>query len=273
MQFPQRGAASPAALALASLCLCLSFPAAAQYQWTCRTSGPNGGNTGPPFEGLHGVAYDAYIPVDHVTGPTPCFNVPAGPTALIYKGDGDAYLPGYAIQSWRVEENLWFRAQSQDQQTPLIASAGQSRNYGYGSPLNGSTLSILDEDGIPSDCFLWNAAGTASTANWHYDLTYPTSTQGQVHYYGTASNPLESSAAAIAWDMRTTIETANLDYITARVNYNHSCYPAHTIMVNDFLVYQYVPPRNDTTYITGCLLFQLGKIIGQQSQDTHVPCN
>ena len=51
MHFGQCGTPSHAVLAITSLCLALSLPARAQYQWTCRTSGPNGGNTGPPFEG------------------------------------------------------------------------------------------------------------------------------------------------------------------------------------------------------------------------------
>jgi hypothetical protein len=152
----------------------------------------------------------------------------------------------------------------------FFPNTGQSRNYSVGSPANGSTLSAADEDGIPNDCRLWNQSGTASPSGFTYDASYPVAHQGQVHFSGSASNPLEPPAP-INWDMRTVINTPNPAAPTAIVNYNHTCFPAHQIKVNGTIVYLYTPPRNDTTYIFGCLALQSGKIIGQQSSSTPVP--
>ncbi len=90
-----------------------------------------------------------------------------------------------------------------------------------------------------------------------------------MHYSGAASNPLETYAP-ITWDMRTVIDTTNPLSPTAYVNYNHTCYPSHQIKVNGAVVYLYTPPQNDIIFITNCLLFQSGKIIGQTSP-TGVP--
>lgn len=81
---------------------------------------------------------------------------------------------------------------------------------------------------------------------------------------GTASNPLEAVSAPIAWDMNTLVDYSNLDYVTAKVNYNHTYFPAHIVYGNGIVVYHWEPPRSDVSYVTGCLLFQLGKITGQQ---------
>jgi hypothetical protein len=240
-------------------------PGVAQQYW-CHYPNVQPWN-GAAYEGNHSVMYNAYIPVDHVSGPTPCWTG----YGLIYKGDPNAVLPGdYPIQTARVYNLINFRGGAVLQ---TYNDVGQTRNYSLGSPLNGTTLSSGDEDGVSGDCFLWNAAAYASTSNFHQDASFPYSTQGQAHNYGTASNPLESSLAKIAWDMRTLVDYSNPDFVTAYVNYNHTCFPAHIIKVDGHTVYNWVPPRTDTDYITGCLLFQQGKIIGQQTQSEHVPCD
>jgi hypothetical protein len=240
-------------------------PAVAQL-WYCHYPNTPPWN-GAAYEGNHNVSYNAYIPWDHISGPTPCYTG----ASVIYKGDPNAIIPGdYPIQSARVYNVVNFRSGVILQ---AINDVGQTRNYGYGSPLNGSTLSAGDEDGIARDCWLWNDSGYASTDDFHQDVSFPYPTQGQAHNYGTASNPLESSLAKIAWDMRTVIDYSNLDNVTGIVNYNHTCFPAHIIKVNDHTIYSWTPPRNDTDYITGCLLFQQGKIIGQQTQAQQVSCD
>ena len=87
----------------------------------------------------------------------------------------------------------------------------------------------------------------------------------------SASNPLESVNAPITWDMRIVVDTTNPNAPTAYVNYNHTCYPSRQIIVNGDLLYRYTPPRNDLNYITGCLLFQSGKITGQTNPSTIAP--
>lgn len=263
----------------ACLVTCATFQVGllpAQYQWSCHY--PNLGY--PPYdgrawEGNHNVAYVSYIPVSLIDGPTTCRYPPVGPLVATpnkkYKGDAGAIIYGYGPQSWRTESVYNFTVAGY--RGPFWHDPGQTRNYGYGTPKVGTTWSTADEDGVGADCYLWNDSAYADNSNWIYDLSIPNQTQGQVHYSGTGSNPLESSTARIAWDMRTLIDITNLDNITAKVNYNHTCFPAHAILVNNFLVYQYTPTRADTLYLINCLVLQLDKVIGQQSAATHVPCN
>jgi len=211
---------------------------------------PSGGDiVNPTFN----VAYSAYIPVDHIQGPSSC-DYSGIPITMIYMGDANR-------GTYRTTESIQITPDLQ-QSSGFFQDTGQSRNYGANSPRNGSTLSSLDEDGIPNDCFLWNAAGKATPAFSH-DESYPYAHQGQVHYSGSSANPLESQSATITWDMRIVLDTTNSQSPTAYVNYNHTCYPSHQIKVNGNLVYLYTPPRNDIDYLTGCLLFHAGTIIGQ----------
>jgi hypothetical protein len=122
---------------------------------------------------------------------------------------------------------------------------------------------------------LFNASGYANMTNMLGDLTVTgsTSESGSAHFDGTASNPLESSLAKISWDMRVTMDGSNPNNaLVTTVNYNHTCYPAHIIKVQEYTVYYWGPPRSDPAYITGCLLLQQGKIIGQSSPNKRVPC-
>jgi hypothetical protein len=244
-----------------------------QYQWSCHY--PDLGYPpydGSAWEGFHSVKYVSYIPADYIQGPSSCTYDSAGPVKKIYKGDPGAILYGFPPQSWRTSSFYTFTI-TDGYRGPFWNDPGQTRNYGYHSPANGSTLSSADEDGVANDCYLWNQSGYADNSNWVYDLSIPYSTQGQVHYSGTGSNPLESSFARIAWDLRTVVDISNLDRITASVNYNHTCFPAHSVSVNNFVVYNWTPPRADGSYIFNCLVLQLDKVVGQQSSATQVPCN
>ena len=201
------------------------------------------------------VEYSSYIPVDHVTGALSCAY---GTTdvRLIYMGDGNR-------STIRTKEFVNIVPDTQ-RSSGFFQDTGQSRNYGFNSPANGSTLSPADEDGVPNDCYLWNNAATAPH-NFSYDVSFPQAHQGQVHYTGAASNPLETDLATITWDMRTVIDTTNPQSPTAYVNYNHTCYPAHQIKVNGQVIYLYTPPANDFLYITGCRLLHLNPVIGVTS--------
>jgi hypothetical protein len=207
-------------------------------------------NVGPQFN----VAYSSYIPVDHINGPSFCY-YQGQSTDLLYMGDANR-------GTYRATEFIDIIVASQ-QSFGFFPATGQTRNYGADSPKNGSTLSSLDEDGVANDCYLWNNAGQAPTNAMLYDTSFPYATQGQVHFDGSASNPLESQKAAIQWDMRTVIDTTNPSAPTATVNYNHTCYPAHQIKVNGQVVYLYTPSRNDLTYVGGCLTGLLPEIVGQ----------
>lgn len=219
------------------------------------------------------VQYSSYIPVDHVSGPTSCpfvidpfTGTPYIP--LIYKGDANR-------GTYRTAEQITVVPYSQ-QSYGFYPSTGQTRNYdAIHSPVNGSTLSQADEDGIQYDCNLWNDAGQASSSGFTQDESYqsnPGSDQAQVHFTGAAGNPLELISPPITWDMRTVIDVKNSQKsATAYVNYNHTCYPSHQIKVNDQLVYSYTPGRNDILYIALCLTQINPKIVGQQSVPTAVP--
>jgi|GEM_PF-4635177 len=200
------------------------------------------------------VAYSSYIPVDHVYSASPC-DFQGAPVFLLYMGDANR-------GTYRTTEAISITPDSQAA-SGFFPGTGQTRNYGLLSPANGSTLSSQDEDGVQYDCYLWNDAATASPSGFTHDESFPYSTQGQSHFAGSASNPLELVNAPIDWDMRTVIDDSNQQSPTAYVNYNHTCYPSHQIKVNNQIVYLYTPPRNDTTYIFGCLVVQSGKITGQ----------
>jgi hypothetical protein len=218
-----------------------------------RFHAPSGtGNVVPGFA----VGYNAYIPVDHVQGALTCSYSTNSFVPLTYIGDGNR-------GTFRTAEQIRIVPDLQ-QSSGFFQDTGQSRSYGWASPFNGSTLSDLDEDGVPLDCYLWNDAAKATPAFSH-DESYPSAHQAQAHYAGSASNPLETSQATITWDLHTVLDTTNPQSPTGYVNYNHTCYPAHQIKVNGALIYLYTPPRNDPDYLTGCLLFHIGMVSGQTS--------
>ncbi len=230
--------------------------------------------------------YSAYIPFDHISGATPCYysGFPQGPVTKIYKGDGLADIgDGWPIQSARTYQDFFFHGSFQNSAQPytppyqsgLVNSVGQTRNYGAFSPVNGSILSSADEDNVPNDCYLWNQADYADMSMMFGDLTItgPTGESGNAHFDGTASNPLENSTAKIAWDMRVTMDGSDPNNArVTTVDYNHTCFPAHVVKVQEWTVYHYEPPSSDTTYVFGCLVLQQGKIIGQSQPNEQVPC-
>jgi hypothetical protein len=228
---------------------------------------------GAAWEGLHSVRYSAYIPGDHISGPTQCNYFIGGfdyPFTKIYKADGSPVIDYWPIQSARVYNSVSFQ---NNQLVSVFPDVGQTRNYGAFSPANGSTLSNADEDQVAADCYLWNLSDYADKSNINADVTFPYSTQGQGHTYGTASNPLESPIAKISWDVRTVVDYSNLDYVTAYANVTHTCFPAHVVQVNNKVVYHYMPPRSDVDYVFGCLVLQQGKTQGLVTPTVQVPCN
>jgi hypothetical protein len=226
--------------------------------------------------------YNAYIPLDSILGPTPCFSILWGAKTKLYKGDGFADIgDGWPVQSARVWAATNFRGSFNNgafsfpaTETPISPSAGQTRNYGWFSPVNGSTLSAGDEDEIDADCYKWNDAATAGTSTIFTELTRSGSTlqNGSARFYGTASNPLESSLANIAWGMRVNMDGNNpTDARVTTIDYNHTCFPSHIIKAQGFTTYYWGPPRSDPSYVFGCLVLQQGKIIGQSSPNHSRP--
>lgn len=209
------------------------------------------------------VGYSAFIDVDHVTGAGGCtWTGPGGAGqnfTYIYMGDANR-------GTYRAAEEV--KVIPDVQQTMYFFNdTGQSRNYAKNSPANGSTLSSLDEDNVRYDCYLWNDYGHIHQP-FNYNVTYPAAHQETVQEQGSAYNPLESSLATIQWNMYTLVDDTNPSSPTAAVNYNHTCFPAHHIKVNGTVVYSYHPPREDTTYIGGCLLLHQNMIAGQTNPVT-----
>jgi hypothetical protein len=188
----------------------------------------------------------------------------------LYKGDGSPVIADYPIQSARTYHSVSFTANTFQ---GSFHDVGQTRAYGWNSPANGSYLSSGDEDGVSNDCYLWHASAYANTNDFHEEVTFPYSTQGQARLYGTGTNPLEPSLGGVSWDMRVVIDYSNLDYIQGMANVTHSCFPAHVIQVNNRYIYQYGPPRSDPSYIFSCLALQQGKIQGYVTPWYQVPCN
>ena len=186
------------------------------------------------------VAYSSYIPADHATTPDGC-SYSGQAAEYVYMGDANRGTS-------RTSEYIKLIPGSSGSVSGFTPACGQTRQYGYGSPANGSTLSQLDEDNISYDCHLFNAAKTAPASGFTHSETYSTN-QGQELFIGSAANPLESAAGPITWNMRTVIDATNPASPTAFVNYNHTCYPAHQVLVNGKTVYLYTPPSNTFAYI------------------------
>ncbi len=77
------------------------------------------------------VAYSSYIPVDHIPAPTNCFYITT--IGLIYMGDANR-------GTYRTTETLQITPDG-GSSGGFYQNTGQTRNYGYHSPANGSTLS------------------------------------------------------------------------------------------------------------------------------------
>jgi hypothetical protein len=228
--------------------------------------------------------YSAYIPADHISGPTSCFHWLHGSIGKIFKGDGNADVGNdYPIQSARTYSTYNFFGSfnngvwsSAAYASALFKDTNQTRSYGHFSPANGAALSALDEDGVPDDCLYWHQWGFADKSNMHGELniTGPTGESGNARFYGEAANPLESPLARISWDMKIYMDGSNpTNARVTTINFNHSCFPAHNIKTQHTTVYNWSPPRADTAYVAGCLVFQLGRIVGEMYPNRHVPCD
>ena len=202
------------------------------------------------------IEYAAYIPVDHVAGPSPCSIIPF--KTLIYLGDGfrSTYRAAQSV--------VWIpsvtKSYNQAQNT------GATRNYSSGSPANGVTLdshplgdlytgaySGNDEDEIPSDCHLWNNKGHASTSSMLPPTLTASVNSYTAHFQGAAANPLEPGPA-IDWSLDVIINLSSPGAPTVTVIGTHDCYPAHIVKVNGTQVYGFLPSSNSLPNIGFCLL-------------------
>jgi hypothetical protein len=220
------------------------------------------------------ISYAAYIPVDHIPGPTSCVYAPTKQLVnKLYLGDANrgsyrGTQSMFVVPDVHVADNF-FRA------------TGETRNYGLGSPAGGNNIQGIraagglwfgiDEDAFAGDCYRWNASDFGPTNDMNGPIvSYPTNTKAQLNVYGTTSNPLEPAFAQIRWNMTITVDDSNPNAPTAQVSYTHSCYPAHIVKVNGTTVYEYWPPRNDTMWLHECLLLNLNPLVGQ-TQPVPVP--
>jgi len=228
---------------------------------------PQGGSTNQTSRSVQVVSqftveYVSYIPVDHVSGPTTCtYNFVV--TSKIYMGDGGR-------GTYRTKESVVIVPDGHVAFN-FFPDTGFTRNYGFLSPVNGTSLTSSDEDGVSDDCYLWNKQGHASTGGFSHSEGYQTH-QATVQFSGSAGNPLESLSnwAPITWNLTTTVNVQTPSNPTAAVNYLHTCYPAHQVKVNSQIVYSYMPLQNDITYITGCLS-QVYPLVSGQTSPQAVP--
>jgi hypothetical protein len=197
---------------------------------------------------------------------------------LLYKGD--AYRGTARVQQ------AWIVVPGAQHSYNFWANTGQTRNYAPPSPQgpkdangNNTLLSTLipgddpygefsysgaDEDMQPSDCFVWNAAGHASTANMQFSgspvFSPPVAT---VPFGGTAADPLELASPPIYWNMKVVINESNPAAPTAYVVASHTCYPAHIVKVNGTVIYNFQPVGNDIVTIGNCLIVTYPLITAQ----------
>lgn len=209
------------------------------------------------------VQYASYIPVDNIHGPTPCQFLLGGQPILLlqlYKGDANR-------GTYRTTQSI-FAVPDKQFQNNFLANAGPTRNYGFGSPINGSVLSSApassdiyngpytgsDEDNVQFDCLKWNNRGKADTSTMQGNsVSFPTSTQARLNLFGSGQYPLEPKVGGIKWNATITVDDANSSQPTASVDITHTCYPAHIVKVNGTPVYSYQPFFNNTVYLLSCL--------------------
>jgi hypothetical protein len=130
---------------------------------------------------------------------------------------------------------------------------GETYQFAFLSPKNGSTLSQADLDSVYYDCYLFNNEAKAKPA-FSYTVTFPYPHQAQVLFYGAVSNPLDAAAGPITWNVRTVINTSNPTAPTGYVNYNTTFFPAHEVQVdNGTPLFSYMPSTSATAYIATCL--------------------
>jgi hypothetical protein len=231
----------------------------------------------------YNVSYAAYIPVDHVAAVSTCqfllANVPVDVAGKIYLGDANK-------GTYRASEALIVSVDAQSHGS-LFYAPSETRNYGAGSPANGYSANLsstvvtpgvymvsggtyagADEDGVANDCHFWNAYGWADNSSMNgLGVAYPTSTQEQVNFYGSGSNPLEVPLAQIRWNMTVTIDDSTPSAPWAAVDYTLSCYPAHIVKVNGVTVYdsQSSTPKIPSSNGAGEISYCLTSTVGQQT--------
>lgn len=229
-----------------------------------------GGTTWASTTPRFSVSYSAYIPVDHLPGPTTC-NYTSH--LITHPFIDKLYLGDKSRGTYRATQSMFLVPDFQVAKN-FFAGTGETRSYGYGSGVGGSdifgTLSGggqwlgVDEDNIPGDCYLWHLSGIGATTDMQGNgVSYPTNAKVQLNLYGSTSNPLESAAAKIRWNMTVVVDDSNPTQPMAQVFYTHSCYPAHIVKVNGMMVYEYQPTRNDTAYLRYCLLNSFTQMSGQ----------
>lgn len=202
------------------------------------------------------INYQAFINFDHVSGFNSCFYLPYTITYM-YNGN-TGIIGGYkTLESISVTPDT-------SMSSGFYQDTGSTYQFAYGSPKNGSTISQSDLDNVYHDCLLFNDVQKA-IPQFSVTVTYPFAHQAQVLFTGQSSDPLEPAAGWIQWNMRTTLDTTDPLNPTAYVDYNHTCFPAHEVVVNNTVVYKFMPTNNSISNLAYCLGSSLtapmGKII------------
>jgi hypothetical protein len=231
---------------------------------------------GAPLPALNNNTYNAYIPGDNVIGGSWCYWYNFGnyyPFQKHYKADGYPVGQYGPVTPARVFHTQFFYSVGANQASAVVHDASQTRAYGAFSPANGYTLSAADEDNVWWDCFLFHASGYGDTSGYYEQVTFPSSTQAQVHLWGTGTNPLETGPpyATIQWDATVSTDYSNPDWVTASAYIMHTCFPAHVLKAQEWTLYHWMPPSYDSNYIYSCLVYH-SNMINAVSFPTRVPC-
>jgi hypothetical protein len=225
----------------------------------------SGSSTWTTYSPRFNVSHSSYIPVDNIHGPTPCYFYPgvtSEPFAYfpVYKGDANR-------GTYRTTQAI-FVVPDKQYYGNFFPNTGATRNYGFGSPANGSTLSSYptssdiyngpyagaDEDNAPDDCHFWNRKGQGDVTNMQsHSVTFPGSNKAVVTLSGKGQDPLEPKFGGIQWNATITLDSTDPNNPTAQVSISHTCYPAHIIKVNGVTLLDDQPTFNNVFYLIGCL--------------------
>lgn len=106
-------------------------------------------------------------------------------------------------------------------------------------------IDAADEDGIPDDCHLWQAADTPSPANMHITVTRIDSHTVRAHLFGGVGTPLISHphrprGCDINWDFIIDITSVGVIPVWKLVG-AHGGFPAYEIYISGSPIYTFSP--------------------------------
>ena len=216
----------------------------------------------PPASDEYEVTYEAFIPQDHLASPvSSCAYAgkPGSPSLprvisvpYLYEGDTPV-VPNLFSEGFRIKQTYYVYPVAGYAYNYSIVP-GETFEFGYRSPYNGSYLSAADQDNKANDCYLFNDAAFTNTNNTLAGVTFGAESLSEA-ISGRINNPLESNTAyGIGWDLTISVKQTSSSTAQVGVSGSITCYPSHEVFVNGAPVAYYPAPQNPTSgFLLACL--------------------